>query len=180
MGKFTLYKLPLKGMPEGEHEYEFALDKTFFDNMECEGIHGSTLKAHVMVTYKHDLYDIKMDVQGQLILTCDRCLDELPWDVDAHYEVTVKYGDDYNEDDDQLTIPYEDATLNIAYMLKDTAVLAIPMKHVHPMGKCNRAMTAKLRQCRVKDADDEDAELEEELIDEMEQMQAQDGPEAES
>ncbi|MDE6205476.1 MAG: hypothetical protein K2F66_05085, partial [Duncaniella sp.] len=43
------------------------------------------------------------------------------------------------------------------------------IKHVHPMGKCNRAMSALLRKHRAV-KDDEDAELAETLIGEMEAM----------
>ena len=36
-------------------------------------------------------------------------------------------------------------------MLYDTAMLAIPIKHVHPAGKCNKAMSQILRQHQVDD-----------------------------
>ena len=48
--------------------------------------------------------------------------------------------------------------------------LTIPIKHVHPMGKCNRQMSAMLRKHRAHRPGDEDAELEDTLIDEMESM----------
>lgn len=52
----------------------------------------------------------------------------------------------------------------------DTVSLAIPIKHVHPMGKCNRAMSALLRKHRTAIAGDEDAALENELIDEIDDL----------
>lgn len=33
-------------------------------------------------------------------------------------------------------------------MLNDTVALAIPIKHVHPLGKCNRTMSALLKKHR--------------------------------
>lgn len=48
-------------------------------------------------------------------------------------------------------------------MLYDTVTLAIPIKHVHPMGKCNRAMSAILKKHRARPTGD-DADLEEELM----------------
>lgn len=172
MGKFTEFSLPLKTLQEGVHEFDFTLTKPFFTNMECDEVHGADVKAHVTVTVRHDLYDIVMQVTGELTLLCDRCLDELPWPIEADYHITVKYGDEYcDESDDLLVIPHSDTTLNIAYMLKDTVMLSIPMKHVHPLGKCNRAMTAVLRKHRAAPAQDAaEAELEDELIDEMDSM----------
>ena len=81
-----------------------------------------------------------------------------------------RYGDSYNDDsDDLLEIPESDNYLNVAYMLYDTVALAIPIKHVHPLGKCNRAMSAILKKHRAR-ATGEDADLENDLIDEMDHM----------
>lgn len=172
MGKFTEFRLPLKSLAVGEHEFDFSLGKEFFANMECDDIKDAAIKACVDVIHKNDIYKIHMAVTGEVTLLCDRCLDELQWPIDAAYDVSVKYGDDYGGTDELVVIPESDAYLNIAYMLKDTVMLAIPMKHVHPMGKCNRAMTAMLRQHRAKAQDEEEAKLEDDLIDEMEQMEA--------
>jgi uncharacterized metal-binding protein YceD (DUF177 family) len=80
----------------------------------------------------------------------------------------VKYGDKYNDDSDVLLeIPETDNYLNVAYMIYDTVELAIPIKHVHPAGQCNRAMSAILNKHRVQPKE-EDAELVNELIEEME------------
>ena len=85
----------------------------------------------------------------------------------------VKYGDDYNADNDEvLEIPKSDTTLNVAYMLYDTVTLAIPIKHVHPLGKCNRQMSAMLKKHRATNGD-EDSDRENELIDEIDNIDAE-------
>lgn len=170
MGKFSAFTLQLKTLPEGVHEYAYHLDKQFFVNMESTDIHDADLDVKLTVTHKHDLYNLAFHVTGTVTLICDRCLDDLIQPIDATYEVNVKFGDDYSETDDLLVIPENDPTLNVSYMIFDTASLAIPIKHVHPMGKCNRAMSALLRKHRATKVDDEDAELAENLIDEMDSM----------
>lgn len=55
-------------------------------------------------------------------------------------------------------------------MIYDTAALAVPARHVHPMGKCNRAMSALLKKHNARQCSDEDAELEDQLIDEIDDM----------
>ncbi len=74
----------------------------------------------------------------------------------------MKYGADYNdESDDVLIIPESDSCLNVAYMLYDTIVLTIPLRHVHPLGKCNRAMAAALHKHHSNAGDDIDEALDE-------------------
>lgn len=170
MSKFSV---PLKTMAEGTQEYTYHLDKQFFVTMESTDVHDADLDAVLTVTHKHDIYNLDFHITGTVTLICDRCLDDLILPIDTTYNVAVKYGEDYSETDDTLVIPESDLTLNVSYMIYDTASLAIPLKHVHPLGKCNRAMSALLKKHRAV-KDDEDAELAESLIEEMDQMEPED------
>lgn len=171
MGKFTEYKLPLKSLAKGRHEFTFRLGKKFFDDMESADVRDADIEVIVTVDYNGDVYDLNFDVKGEVTVLCDRCLDEMPWPIEAGYHIMVKYGDSYRDDSDELLeIPDNVNDLNVAYMIYDTVSLAIPIKHVHPLGKCNRQMSAMLRKHRAGHRDDEDAELEDQLIDEMDSV----------
>lgn len=156
-------------MPEGTQEIQYHLGKQFFVNMESTDIHDADLNVDLKVEHKHDLYRLDFHITGTVTLICDRCLDDLIYPIDTTYSVSVKYGEDYSETDELLVIPESTPSLNVSYMIFDTASLAIPLKHVHPMGKCNRAMSALLRKHRAV-KNDEDEELAEQLIDEMDTM----------
>lgn len=171
MGKFSAFKLPLKSLPEGEHDFDYKLGKQFFEDMESADVRDANLDVHVKVIHKSDLYELTFTITGEITLICDRCLDDLPWPVDTSYHIFVKYGADYNDDSDELLeIPESDQTLNVAYMIYDTVALTIPIKHVHPLGKCNRAMSALLKKHRAPggmQADSEDQDLMDEMLDEV-------------
>jgi len=157
MGKFTAYKLQLKSLAEGTHEFDYKIDKQFFVNMEYADVRDADLDVHLTVTYRNSLYKLAFRITGTLTLLCDRCLDDMVLPVDTTYNVNVEYGDAYNdESDDLLIIPQSDNYINVAYMLFDTVVLVIPMKHVHPAGKCNRAMSALLKKHRAHTAGEDD------------------------
>ncbi len=168
MGKFSQFKLQLKSMPEGIDREEYHLDKTFFENMENTDVRGADLNVELTTNHHAGVYDLQFHITGEVTLLCDRCLDDLIQPIDASYHITVKYGKDYNDSDDLTEIPESDNYLNVAYMIYDTVMLAIPIKHVHPLGKCNRAMSALLKKHRARPADSEDAALENDLIDEIE------------
>lgn len=158
-------------MPEGTHQYEYHLDKQFFVNMESADIHDADLDVHLTVTQKSGLYRLDFKINGTVTLICDRCLDSLLYPIEATYDISVRYGDSYNDESDELlVIPESSNSLNVAYMIYDTVALAIPMKHVHPMGKCNRQMSAMLKKHRAHQADPEEEALEETLIEEMDSM----------
>ncbi len=180
MGKFTAFKVPLKSLSPGVHEFDYRLDKTFFANMESADIHDADVNVHLTLTYKADIYDLSFVLEGDVTLLCDRCLDDLHYPIATSYHIAVKYGEDYDDSsDDLLVIPESDNYLNVAYMLYDTVALGIPMKHVHPAGKCNRQMSAVLKKHSATSADES---LEDELIDEIDNidMDSQSGPKEQS
>ena len=167
MGKFTAYKVQLASLPDGHHEQDFEIGTEFFKNMENPDIISSDVKVHLDLEKKNDAYDCTFHVKGKLQIPCDRCLDPLDHEVDTEYHVVVKYGDDYDDGaDNLLVIPYSNSYLNVAYILNDTILQTIPLRHVHPMGKCNRAMAAALNKHRG-GGDDETAEALDEIDAEM-------------
>ncbi len=166
-------------MPQGERDYDFHLDKQFFDDMECADVRGANLDAALKVVHRNGVYELDFTLTGDVTVACDRCLDDLQLPVESGYHIVVKYGDEFRQDSDELLeIPESDDSVNVAYMIYDTAMLAIPIKHVHPLGKCNRAMSALLKKHRAVRPDDPDAELEDELLDGIDD--AQDGGSAPS
>lgn len=174
MGKFTAYKLPLKSLAKGSHEFDYVLGKQFFADMENADIRDADVNVRLTVAYNGDVYDLNFVFSGEVTVLCDRCLDDLHLPIDTTYHIVVRYGDDFNDDSDELLeIPESDNYLNVAYMMYDTVALAIPIKHVHPLGKCNRAMSAILKKHRVQ-ATGEDADLENALVDEIDQMDVDD------
>ena len=113
-------------MPEGTHEFAYHLDKQFFVTMESADVRDANLDVRLTVVYKHDLYNLAFHITGTVTLLCDRCLDDLVFPIDTTYDIAVKYGEDYDETDELLIIPEADNTLNVSYMIYDTASLAIP------------------------------------------------------
>ncbi|MCH5233333.1 MAG: DUF177 domain-containing protein [Muribaculaceae bacterium] len=159
MGKFAPYKIQLASLPDGKHEQDFECGTEFFKNMENPDVITSDVKVHMDLLKKDETYDCTFTCKGNLRIPCDRCLDPIDHEVDTTYHIIVKYGDDYNDESDELlVIPYSDSYLNVAYMLYDTIVLTIPIRHVHPMGKCNRTMLAALHKHRSGNTGDEEVD----------------------
>ena len=160
MGKFTAYKVELASLREGKYTQELELDTQFFKNMENTDVANADVKVHLDLTYRGGIYDLAFTVKGMVQVPCDRCLDPIDIEIDTTYNIKVEYGDSYDDASDELLIiPSSNSYLNVAYMLYDTVVLSIPMRHVHPLGKCNRAMAAALNKHKARGMDDDEEEL---------------------
>ncbi len=145
MGKFSAFKLHLKGMSAGVQHYDYSVGTEFFCDMESAEIRSGSVAVGLDVKFDGDNYVLDFTVKGTIAIPCDRCLDDMEHEVDADYHIVVKYGDDFDETDEVLTIPEKEADLNVAYMIYDTIALSIPIRHVHPAGQCNKEMATRLK-----------------------------------
>ncbi|KAA6343629.1 hypothetical protein EZS27_008696 [termite gut metagenome] len=160
MGKFDAYKLDLKGMQTDVAVYEFSLDNLFFANIDGPEVQKGKVKATVTVRKVSQAYELNFQTQGIVRVPCDRCLDDVEQPVESsNNKLIVKFGREYAEESDNLiVIPEKEGCINVAWFIYEFIALAVPMKHVHPPGKCNKAMTGKLQNhLRVKgeEADEE-------------------------
>lgn len=162
MGKFQQYKINLATLQEGLHTKDMVCDTELFRNMENNDVLESDVKVHLNLTYRNGIYDCLFTLKGEIKIPCNRCLDPMAHEIDTTYHVKVKYGEEYDDSNDEvLVIPDTDAFLNVAYMLYDTIVLTIPIRHVHPQGQCNRAMADVLQKHRMRHDEDDDLDADE-------------------
>ncbi len=158
MGKFEKYKIDLKGLQDSNTAFEYDLDNRFFMDIDAPEVGKG--KVHVCLNVKKqaagNAFELKFEIEGTVVILCDRCLDEMEQPIIASDKLLVKLGTDYTEDGDWVIIPEEDGEINVAWFIYEFIALAIPMKHVHAPGKCNKAMAGKLMKHLRGSADDED------------------------
>ena len=63
MGKFTEYKIMLKSMPKGLNNFEFALTKQFFANMENSEVRDADLAVNLQVDNAGEYYDFDFKIE---------------------------------------------------------------------------------------------------------------------
>ena len=144
-------------LPEGTQQFEYHLDKGFFEAMESADVRDAELTVRLEVTRRGDIYDMRFYIEGNVTVGCDRCLDDLVMPVDADYSVAVKYGDAYNDEADEvIEIPAGERYFDISRLVYDTVMLSLPMTCVHPAGACNPAMSSILEDHSATIADGDD------------------------
>lgn len=157
MGKYSDYKLLLRDLPDGKTTYKYLIDDSFFKliNDEESDVRRGNLTVDVVVTRGKAAFDIAFNVEGVVLIPCDRCLDDVSIPVDVKQKLIVKFGKEYSEESDEIIIiPESEGELNIAWFIYEFIVLNIPAKRVHPAGQCNREVTQKLKKHRAVLADE--------------------------
>ena len=149
-------------------EYEYQLDNQFFADLDAPEVQKGRVNVTLKVRKTSGIYQLDFHTEGEVVVTCDRCLDEMEQPIETDDRLKVKLGVDYSEIDDMVVVPEEDGYINVAWFIYEFIALSIPMKHVHAPGKCNKDMVSKLsKHLRVSgDEEDDDDFWEEDLSDE--------------
>jgi len=158
MSKFEQYNIVLKDISTEIHNFEFDLDDVYFKKIDSPEVQKGKVKAKVSVKKILSIYELNFQLDGTIIIPCDRCLDDMELTIRYKEKLQVKFGTTFSEEDEIVIVPESDGGINIAWFLYEFIVLNIPIKHVHAAGECNKTMVTKLKThiTRKKSDDDDD------------------------
>ncbi len=139
-------KIDLKGLKEETASLDLSLDDDFFSALDGSQLEHGALHVSVSIRKMAGFFELLFHTQGTVVVSCDRCLDDMDQPIDTDNKLMVKLGDTYSEDDDTVTIDENEGILDVSWFIYEFIMLAIPIKHVHAPGKCNRVMTQKLEE----------------------------------
>ena len=112
------YKLCLRTLSEGDHEYSWLLEDKYFQSFEANGIEGGEVEVHLHLHRMGSIFNLTFSYDGVVDTTCDRCLDPMEIDIEAERELIVKFGSEYREESDEiLVIPELDGVLDLGWLL---------------------------------------------------------------
>ena len=149
-------------MPVGTTtEHKSRLENEFFANIDGPEVQRGKVDVTLDVKRTAAVIELNFHLSGIIYIPCDRCLDDMEHIIDTDEQLFIKLGHEYNEEsDNMITIPEDEGEVNIAWFLYEFIALTIPIKHVHPYGKCNKEMSERLHKMSARRVDDDDEEVE--------------------
>ena len=138
--KFTI---PLNGLATGKNEFVVHVGKEFFSSFENEEILDADLQVRILVEKSGRYVGVDCDIEGDVTVECDRCLEPLEMPIDAQVRLSVKFGEEEvseigsENEREVIFVKEDDAELDMSQIIYDYACLALPMQRVHEEGECN-------------------------------------------
>lgn len=133
MKDLKLFTIQYVGLKEGEHNFEYQIDKSFFDHFEFDDFNGANLHISLVFVKKATLMQLHFKVDGTVNINCD--LTNEPYDepIKGDFEIVVKFGQEYNNENEEILIlPYGEYELNVAQYIYELVILSVPNKRIHP------------------------------------------------
>lgn len=150
--------IDLRELKDGITPFEYALDDAFFEAIEAPDIKHGALRCDLEIRKKETFFEVTYDVEGTVQIPCDRCLEDMDQPISTNGRLVVKFGPEYSEDDDIITVAEDEGILDMAWYIYESIVLNIPIQHVHAPGKCDAAMIKLLEEHTVTRSDGQDEE----------------------
>ena len=133
MKSISTHKIEFAGLKVGKHQFNFELNKEFFENFSFFDFNNIDLSVDVDLTKKSTLLELNFHVRGSVNVNCD--MTNEPFDMPFNKEdfLVVKFGQEYNDEDNEiLVLPYGEHKVILDQYLYELVILSLPRKRVHP------------------------------------------------
>ncbi|PKP39509.1 MAG: DNA-binding protein [Bacteroidetes bacterium HGW-Bacteroidetes-15] len=148
------YIVQFKGLNIGKHIFRFDVDNAFFEQFEGSEISKGDLNVSVVINKHSTMLEIDFDIDGDVEVLCDRCLD--PFTIPTSYEgkLFVRISDSIPQDetfDDIWYVNSNEHEINLSQYIYESICLSLPIKRFHGIlntseAECDRTMLEKLNQ----------------------------------
>ena len=152
-------KIDLNNLEEGKSSFCLELSDEYFEAIDAPDIRRGHLSVTIDVIRHDDMFEFKFVVFGSVVIPCNICLDDMEQSIDTESKVVVKFGEEYSEDDELVTVNKDEGVLDVSWFIYEFVVLNIPIRHVHAPGKCNREMMKTLEEHSATRSGVEDVEM---------------------
>ena len=147
------YILNFKDLPDGKHNFEYKLNNGFFAQFDEIEINQGEVEVKIIAEKRHSNVDLTFDIKGNVVIGCNRCLDEMTLPIETQDKILVKIGDFSDNNTDILTIK-ENEDLDISWLLYEFIATAVPMHHSHETGQCNEEIMKQFNRYIVAEKDE--------------------------
>ena len=135
--------IPLNGLAAGDNSFSWHAGKEFFEAFENTEILDADLDVSVTVEKSGRYIGVDCEVDGSVVVSCDRCMENLRMPIVADIMLSVKFGDEASSEEHQegereiIFVPEGDAEMDLSQIVYDYVCLALPMQRYHGDGECN-------------------------------------------
>ncbi len=122
-------------LTDGHHEFDYDLDKTFFEHFGNHDILDASLLCELDIEKRGNMIVADLFTSGIMNVTCDRCLSDIGLPIEAEFKIIYHLNSEHileNEvvndlNSDVIYLKPNDYSLNIAQALYESTLIALPM-----------------------------------------------------
>lgn len=133
MRKLKEFDIQFSGLKIGTHQYDYLIEKDFFELFDYEEYEGFSVKVEVTLVKKETLMEVHLTHSGTVYVPCDVSGEYFDLPIKGSLDFIVKFGEEFNNENEELLIlPHGEYQFSIAQYIYESIILSIPHKRIHP------------------------------------------------
>ena len=149
MKQLNEFLIPFAGLKLGKHQFEYQINKAFFDSFDYDDFESATIKVSVVFEKKHTMLELNIKHNGTVYVPCDLTNEMFDLPIKGKGRLIVQFGEAFNDDNDELLIlPHGEHQIDVSQTIYEMIVLSIPLKRIHPGIKAGTLDTEALKKLK--------------------------------
>ena len=157
------FEIPFSGLKLGKHQFDFQIDKTFFDSYQYDEFNNADIQVTAVLHKMSTMMELELQAEGTVNVACDLTSEPFDQPIGSALELVIKFGESYNDEDDEILVLAEGShQFNIAQYIYEMLVLSVPTKRVHPGiadGTLDSEILQKLEDLKPREIKNEENEI---------------------
>ncbi len=121
------FSIPLRGLGNNLHQFEFQIDSSFFSCFEDSIIQDGSFKIHLELDKRTDVLEFIFHIEGSYKTDCDRCLAAINLPVIGKHSILGKYSELENEEAEVIYVHPQAHEINVSKYIYEFVSLSIPL-----------------------------------------------------
>ncbi|MDV6169185.1 DUF177 domain-containing protein [Flavobacterium sp. DG1-102-2] len=127
------FLIPFVGLKQGKHQFEFEINKAFFDDFDFDEYNDVNVKVDLVLEKKITMLELTFKHKGTVNVPCDVTNEDFDLPIKGELTLLVKFGDEFNNDHDEILIlPHGEYQVDVSQYIYEMIVLSVPTKRIHP------------------------------------------------
>jgi uncharacterized metal-binding protein YceD (DUF177 family) len=127
------FLIPFIGLKLGKHQFDYQINKTFFDRFEYHEFENCDIKVEVVLDKKSTMLELSFKHKGTVNVPCDLTSELFDLPIKGKIKLVVQFGEEFNDENEELLIlPHGEHQIDIAQYIYEMIALSVPFKRVHP------------------------------------------------
>jgi uncharacterized metal-binding protein YceD (DUF177 family) len=150
MSRRREFEIAFVGLKPGVHEFSYPINDKFFEPFDEQDFRNCKANVKLSLDRKSSFMLLKFEIGGAMEVICDRCNNDLPFELWDEFNITVKMVEepelmnDQEEDPDVYYIGKTESHIDVASWIYEFINLSIPMQRTCNFEKmdgpnCNKA-----------------------------------------
>jgi uncharacterized metal-binding protein YceD (DUF177 family) len=134
MDKLKNYTIVFTGLPFGISDFNYEISQSFFDLFGIEtDFENAAITIDLDFEKKSTMLELFFRINGTIEVPCDVTGEKFDQKISNEAKLIIKFGDEYDDTDSEIwIIPRDEYELNIAQIIYELIMVALPVKRVHP------------------------------------------------